>query len=247
MRDESVLNRQFLRLPGGRWRASDEVHVECDGDGYCVVVRPKAGDEFKLRAKNPAEATSRALHLVVAGVVNPNAPKAPDRRGKRRANPSLRYPNPATSRSCGPDSPRRRNFVVAPRGGDDDDPGDERERWRRRAMEMLTAAFGAPTGGNADWSVTAWFVAGEGGTPNRSRPDIRPELYTTRSVWVVDDEDDYFSVVIREFRDDDNDDIEELFTATPENIEAIIAQARFHAARLITDYEMPPRRRGRRG
>jgi hypothetical protein len=86
---ESVLNRELLALPGRRWRASDHVHVECDADGYCVVVEAPGRQRQVHRAKNPAEAAKKArtVSLVAAGVVNPNAPKAPDRRGKPLANP----------------------------------------------------------------------------------------------------------------------------------------------------------------
>ena len=123
---------------------------------------------------------------------------------------------------------------------EDDDDYDERAR--REAREKLDRAFGPHMGLNADWSVRAWYVAGEGEeNRNPDRPDIPAALYTHHGIWIIETEDDQYCVLERTHVDDDDDtdNIEEEFCAPPEGIEAVIAQARFTAMRQIPGYQMP--------
>jgi len=124
-----------------------------------------------------------------------------------------------------------------------EDDDDYYERARREAREKLDRAFGEHMGLNADWSVRAWYVAGEGEeNRNPDRPDVPAALYTHHSIWIIEEDGgDQYCVVEREHQED-NDDIDELFCAAPEAIEAVIAQGRFHAEMHIPGYQMPKRR-----
>jgi hypothetical protein len=122
---------------------------------------------------------------------------------------------------------------------------DQDRAQRTRAHEKLTAAFGPHS--NYE-EVPGWMVAGE---PHEDAHDLEFDSHVgmRRSVWILD-EDGHLSVVLRLFGDGVGN-WEEMgyghtsyFECAPyEGVEIMIAQARFHASRLIEGYTMPTRPR----
>jgi hypothetical protein len=120
---------------------------------------------------------------------------------------------------------------------------DLRDEEARAQYELilgeLSALFGPDHGGGADWSVSAWFVGGDGGGDVPLGRGRYAALYKKHSVWIIDNENDQYCVVERHnWVETDpeytgNDEIDELFCAPPEQIEEVIARAREEATRLF--------------
>jgi hypothetical protein len=133
---------------------------------------------------------------------------------------------------------RKKNFITR---GRDDEPEEEDEepgRKQREAEAKLDKAFGSHSGVNADWQNPAWYVGGSGEeNRNPKRMDIPAGLYTHHSVWVYRDDAQDYCVLERTIgRDGEETEIDEILCAGPDQIETVIAQARFHAERLIPEY-----------
>jgi len=100
------------------------------------------------------------------------------------------------------------------------------------ARNELTKAFGRPTGGNADWINSAWFVQGSGGSVNPNRPDVHPGLYATHSMWVVEQpEESEYCVILRDIDEKAGDTLDtELMCGPAAGIHSVIDAARSYAA-----------------
>lgn len=101
-----------------------------------------------------------------------------------------------------------------------------------QARNELTSAFGRPTGGNADWINSAWFVQGSGGSVNPNRPDVHPGLYATHSLWVVEQpEDSEYCVILRDIDEKAGETMDtELMCGPAAGIHSVIDAARSYAA-----------------
>ncbi len=78
---------------------------------------------------------------------------------------------------------------------------------------MVAATFGRDCGLNADWSVSAWCVWHDGAGVNRGA-----------GVYITDDENGEFSLVCRDFEDEDSAP-EVLATVPAERVGELIERA----------------------
>jgi len=85
----------------------------------------------------------------------------------------------------------------------------ERCDWEGCVNDLVTIPDTmTPCGLNADWCVSAWFIKPQRVTFDReSVPNM-----SDGSAYLVDNEDDSFSIVRRYYRDNDNDRIDEIAT-----------------------------------
>lgn len=103
------------------------------------------------------------------------------------------------------------------------------------ARNELTKAFGRPTGGNADWQNSAWFVQGSGGTVNPNRPDVHPGVYATKSIWVVEQpEESEYCVFLRDIDDEAGETMDtEVMCGPAAGIHGVIDAARAYAGEIF--------------